>query len=91
MHVEVPAGTRAGRHSHPHEQFVQVISASGAVARPGFERLVAWLYAGEIGAVLGFDASRLARNGRDWHHLLEPCGLVEARVIDRDGVCDPSC
>jgi excisionase family DNA binding protein len=64
-------------------------SASGMVARPGFERLVAWLCAGEVGAVLCFDASRLARNGRDWHHLLELCGLAEARVIDLDGVYDP--
>jgi DNA invertase Pin-like site-specific DNA recombinase len=64
-------------------------SASGTVARPGFEKLVAWLRAGEVGAVLCFDASRLARNGRDWHHLLELCGLVEARVIDLDGVYDP--
>src|SRR4051812_21923066 len=57
-------------------------SASGTVARPGFERLVAGLCAGEVGAVLCCDASRLARNGRDWHHLLELCGLVGARVID---------
>jgi excisionase family DNA binding protein len=64
-------------------------SAGGMVARRGFERLVAWLCAGEVGAVLCFDASRLARNGRDWHHLLELCGLVEARVIDLDGVYDP--
>jgi DNA invertase Pin-like site-specific DNA recombinase len=64
-------------------------SASGTMARPGFERLVAWLCAGEVGAVLCLDASRLARNGRDWHHLLELCGLVEARVIDLDGVYDP--
>ena len=64
-------------------------SASGMTARPGFDRLVAWLCAGEVGAVLCFDASRLARNGRDWHHLLELCGLVEARVIDLDGVYDP--
>jgi len=64
-------------------------SASGMVARPGFEKLVAALCAGTIGAVLCFDASRLARNGRDWHHLLELCGLVEARVIDLDGVYDP--
>src|SRR6202047_32780 len=63
--------------------------AGGMVARPGFDRLVAWLCAGEVGAVLCFDASRLARNGRDWHHLLELCGLVEARVIDLDGVYDP--
>src|SRR5437762_2463925 len=64
-------------------------SASGMVARPGFDRLVAMLCAGKVGAVLCFDASRLARNGRDWHHLLELCGLVEARVIDLDGVYDP--
>jgi DNA invertase Pin-like site-specific DNA recombinase len=65
-------------------------SASGTVARPGFDRLVGWLCAGNVGAVLCFDASRLARNGRDWHHLLELCGLVDARVIDQDGVYNPS-
>jgi DNA invertase Pin-like site-specific DNA recombinase len=64
-------------------------SASGTVARPGFDRLVGWLCAGKVGAVVCFDASRLARNGRDWHHLLELCGLVEARVIDQDGVYNP--
>src|SRR5437660_11700115 len=64
-------------------------SASGAVDRPGFDRLVAALCAGQVGAVLCLDASRLARNGRDWHHLLELCGLVDARVIDLDGVYDP--
>ncbi len=64
-------------------------SAGGATTRPGFQRLVAWLCAGEVGAVLCLDASRLARNGRDWHHLLELCGLVEARVIDHDGIYDP--
>jgi hypothetical protein len=46
----------------------------------------AGLCGGEVGAVLCFDASRLARSGRDWHHLLELCGLVQARVIDLDGV-----
>src|SRR5215471_5542760 len=64
-------------------------TASGAVERPGFDRLVAALCAGQVGAVLCLDASRLARNGRDWHHLLELCGLVDARVIDLDGVYDP--
>jgi excisionase family DNA binding protein len=64
-------------------------SGNGTVARPGFDRLVAALCAGQVGAVLCMDASRLARNGRDWHHLLELCGLVQARVIDLDGVYDP--
>src|SRR5260221_1212987 len=64
-------------------------TASGVVERRGFDRLVAALCAGQVGAVLCLEASRLARNGRDWHHLLELCGLVEARVIDLDGVYDP--
>src|SRR6201996_2975231 len=64
-------------------------SASGSMARPGFDKLVATVCAGEVGAVLCLDASRLARNGRDWHHLLELCGLVGARVIDADGIYDP--
>jgi DNA invertase Pin-like site-specific DNA recombinase len=64
-------------------------SASGSSARPGFERLVAEVCAGEVGAVLCLDASRFSRNGRDWHHLLELCGLVGAKVIDTDGIYDP--
>jgi DNA invertase Pin-like site-specific DNA recombinase len=65
-------------------------SASGMVSRPGFESLVAQLCQGLVGAVFCLEASRLARNGRDWHHLLELCGLVGARVIDGDGAYDPS-
>jgi DNA invertase Pin-like site-specific DNA recombinase len=65
-------------------------SASGMVPRPGFEALVAQLCQGTVGAVLCLEASRLARNGRDWHHMLELCGLVRARVIDLDGIYDPS-
>lgn len=65
-------------------------SASGTVERPGFESLVAQLCQGSVGAVFCLEASRLARNGRDWHHLLELCGLVGARVVDAEGVYDPS-
>src|SRR6478672_6194425 len=32
---------------------------------------------------------RLARNGRDWHTLLEFCALVGSLIIDEDGVYDP--
>ena len=35
------------------------------------------------------EASRLARNGRDWHHLIDLCALVGALVIDPDGTYDP--
>jgi len=65
------------------------VSASGCQARPGFERLVAMLCSGSIGAVFCLEVSRLARNGRDWHHMLGLCGLVDARVVDHDGVYDP--
>lgn len=61
-------------------------SASGLVERPGFQRLVAEVCTGEIGAVFCIEASRLARNGRDWHHLIELCGLVGAMLVDLDGV-----
>ncbi|MER9821542.1 recombinase family protein [Mesorhizobium sp. M0115] len=64
-------------------------TASGAVERPGFERLVDDLCTGHVGAVLCLEASRLSRNGPDWHRLLELCGEVDARVIDLDGVYDP--
>jgi DNA invertase Pin-like site-specific DNA recombinase len=67
----------------------QGLSGSGAVDRPGFERLVGWLCAGLVGAVFCLEASRLARNGHDWHRLLELCGLVGARVVDSDGAYDP--
>jgi hypothetical protein len=48
--------------------------------RPGFERLLAAICAGTVGAVLAIEASRLARNGRDWHTLLEFCAFVMGRV-----------
>ncbi len=52
-------------------------------------RASAGICAGQIGAVFCVEASRLARNGRDWHHLIELCGLVGSLVIDPDGVYDP--
>jgi DNA invertase Pin-like site-specific DNA recombinase len=63
-------------------------SGSG-VARPGFEKLLAAICDGRIGAVVSIEASRLARNGRDWHTLLEFCGLVGTVIVDEDGVYDP--
>ena len=42
-----------------------------------------------VGAVLSIEASRLARNGRDWHTLIEFCGLVGTVIVDEDGIYDP--
>ena len=63
-------------------------SGSG-VSRPGFEKLLAAICEGRVGAVVSIEASRLARNGRDWHTLLEFCALVGSLIIDEEGVYDP--
>lgn len=65
------------------------VSGSGAVARPGFDRLFASLTTREVGAVFCLEASRLARNGREWHTLLDLCAVVEAVIVDPEGVYDP--
>jgi DNA invertase Pin-like site-specific DNA recombinase len=64
------------------------ISGSGT-HRPGFERLLRELCNGQVGAVFSIEASRLARNGRDWHTLLEFCSIVGALLIDAEAVYDP--
>jgi DNA invertase Pin-like site-specific DNA recombinase len=64
------------------------ISGSGTL-RHGFERLLRALCDGQVGAVFSIEASRLARNGRDWHTLLEFCSIVGALLIDAEAVYDP--
>jgi len=63
--------------------------SGGGIARPGFERLLAAICEARVGAVLAIEASRLARNGRDWHTLIEFCGLVGTVIVDEDGIYDP--
>ena len=63
--------------------------SGGGIARPGFERLLAAICEVRVGAVLAIEASRLARNGRDWHTLIEFCGLVGTIIVDEDGIYDP--
>lgn len=64
------------------------VSGSGT-RRPGFERLLRALCDGQVGAVFSIEASRLARNGRNWHTLLEFCSVVGALLIDAEAVYDP--
>src|SRR6266481_926166 len=63
--------------------------SGGGQRRPGFERLLAEICAGRAGAVLAIEASRLARNGRDWHTLLEFCALVNTLIIHEDATHHP--
>ena len=64
-------------------------SGAGLQERPGFGRLLASVCQGLAGAVLALEASRLARNNRDWHHLVDLCALTETLLIDSDGIYDP--
>jgi DNA invertase Pin-like site-specific DNA recombinase len=64
-------------------------SGSGHQERPGFGRLLAAVCQGQVGAVFALEASRLARNNRDWHHLVDLCALTAALLIDDDGIYDP--
>jgi DNA invertase Pin-like site-specific DNA recombinase len=64
-------------------------SGTGRHERPGFGQLLAAVCAGRVGAVLALEASRLARNNRDWHHLIDLCALTETLLIDDDGIYDP--
>ena len=65
-------------------------SGTGSVERSGFGRLLTAVCSGRVGAVLSLEASRLARNNRDWHHLIDLCAMAGTLVIDHDGVYDPS-
>jgi DNA invertase Pin-like site-specific DNA recombinase len=65
-------------------------SGSGLVERAGFQQLVGAVCAGTVGAVFCLEASRLARNGREWHHLIELCGMTETLIVDPDGIYDPA-
>src|ERR1022692_4945968 len=62
--------------------------SGGGTRRPGFERLLRALCDGQVGAVFCIEASRLARNGREWHTLLDLCGLTGTLIVDPDGMYD---
>lgn len=64
-------------------------SGSGKQERPGFAQMLALLCEGKVGAIFVIEASRIARNGRDWHHVIDLCALTGTVLIDHDGVYDP--
>ena len=65
------------------------ISGAG-VHRPGFDALLEAVCKGRVGLVLSIEASRLSRNGREWHTLLDCCAIVGCLVGDRDRLYDPA-
>jgi excisionase family DNA binding protein len=64
-------------------------SGSGLVDRPGFGQLLTAICQNEAGAVFALEASRLARNNRDWHHLIDLCAMTGTLLIDDQGMYDP--
>lgn len=65
------------------------LSATSAQHREGFKELLAQVTLGEVGIILSFDVTRLARNCSDWYPLLDVCGYKQCLIADRDGVYDP--
>ena len=65
------------------------VSGTGRQRRPGFGRLLTAVCEGTVGAVFALEASRLARNNRDWHHLIDLCGMTDTVLVDDDGIYDP--
>jgi DNA invertase Pin-like site-specific DNA recombinase len=64
-------------------------SAAGGVQRAGFERMVAQVCLGKVGAVAAREVSRFARNSRDWQQLIEMCRVVDTVLVDQETVYAP--
>jgi DNA invertase Pin-like site-specific DNA recombinase len=64
-------------------------SAAGSVTRAGFERMVAEVCLGKVGAVAAREVSRFARNSREWQQLVEVCRVVDTVLIDQEMVYAP--
>jgi DNA invertase Pin-like site-specific DNA recombinase len=64
-------------------------SAAGGVQRAGFERMVADVCLGKVGAVCAREVSRFARNSRDWQQLIEMCRVVDTLLVDQETIYAP--
>jgi len=63
-------------------------TASGSVGRLGFQEILSAVCEGKIGAIFSIEASRLARNGREWHTLLEICAIMRTVLVDQEAIYD---
>jgi DNA invertase Pin-like site-specific DNA recombinase len=64
-------------------------SAAGAAQRHGLEKMLTHLCLGEVGALFCAEASRLARNGREWQQIIDFSSVVGTLIIDYEGAYDP--
>jgi len=65
------------------------VSAASAERREGFKDVVAQVTLDQVGIILSYDVTRLARNCSDWYPLLDVCGYRRCLIADRDGIYDP--
>ena len=64
-------------------------SGKSADNRSGFQRLMTEVSLNHVGIVLGLELSRLSRSNKDWHQLIDVCGIFNTLLCDQDGVYDP--
>ncbi len=64
-------------------------SGKTAVERSGFQRLMTEVSLNHVGLVLGLELSRLSRSNKDWHQLIDVCGIFNTLLCDQDAVYDP--
>jgi DNA invertase Pin-like site-specific DNA recombinase len=68
----------------------QGLSGQSAVARLGFQYVLAEVGLDHVGIIFGLEMSRLARSNKDWHQLLELCAIFRTLLADQDGLYDPT-
>ncbi|MHB8970754.1 MAG: recombinase family protein [Pirellulaceae bacterium] len=64
-------------------------SGRTADARTGFQRMMTEVSLNHVGMILGLELSRLSRCNKDWHQLIDVCGIFHSLLCDQDGVYDP--
>lgn len=94
QHLQYGLVNRAQRLGWPEQNVVVLdddlgVTATGVKQRQDFEELVSRVCTGDAGAIFVLNSSRLARNGREWHQVLEVCPVHHTLIIDSDGVYDP--
>ena len=85
---------RVAKYGWPEEQIITIdddlgVSGRSLEGRAGFQRLLAEISLNHVGIVMGIEMSRLARNCRDWHQLLELCAVFGSLLGDADGIYNP--
>ncbi len=65
------------------------LTATSTQHREGFKELLALVTLGQVGIILSFDVTRLARNCSDFYPLLDLCGYKHCLIADGDGIYDP--